>query len=177
MKREEKEQQVAWLREQFQGVSALFLTDCQGLTVAEMNALRSELRNAGGSFRVLKNTLARLAYTDTNVALLADDVVGPRAAAWTEDEDAVPGIAKVLIEFAKNHPNLDLVRGVVGESVLNPDALDELSKLPGREELLAHLVGTMIAPVGALVNTLAAVPRSFLTVLKAVEDQKGGAAE
>ena len=82
MKKAEKEKQVAWLREQFQDAKALFLTDFQGLTVAESDALRVALRNQGIAFRVLKNTLVRLAYQDTDVAAIGPDVVGPRAAAW-----------------------------------------------------------------------------------------------
>jgi len=86
LKREEKEKQVAWLREHFKGARALFLTDFKSLSVAETNALRAELRNRGVTFRVLKNTLVRLAYEDTNVAVIGPDLVGPRAAAWTDTD-------------------------------------------------------------------------------------------
>ncbi len=177
MKREKKEKEVAWLREQFQGVRALFLTNYQGLTVGEMNRLRSSLREAGVSYKVLKNTLTRLAYPGTDVAALERDVVGPRAAAWTHDENQAPQMAKILTDFAKNQPKLELIRGVLGGQVLGPDALLDLSKLPPREVLVARLLGSMIAPVGALVNTLAAIPRSFLNVLKAIEEQKEGSSE
>jgi large subunit ribosomal protein L10 len=155
----------------------MFLTNFQGLTVAETNGLRSELRNVGTQFKVLKNTLVRLAYNKTDVALLADYVVGPRGAAWTDDEGKVPAMAKVLVEFAKGHPQMELVRGVVGGQVLDAADMEALSKLPSRTELLGKLLGTMIAPVGAFVSTLAAVPRSFLTVLKAIEESKNAAAE
>jgi large subunit ribosomal protein L10 len=175
--RKEKEKTVAWLREQFQGVTALILTDFQGLTVEEMNALRSELRQAGISYKVLKNTLARLAYADTSVALLADDIVGPRAAAWTDDDDQIQPMAKVLTSFSSAHPNLGVVRGLVSGSLLDPSDVELLSKLPGRLVLLGRVLGTMIAPVGSFVNTLAAVPRSFLNVLKAIEAQKDTSSE
>jgi len=173
LKRDQKEQQVAWLREQFQAAKALFLTDFRSLTVGEMNALRTELRNRGVQFKVFKNTLVRLAYQDTDVAAVGEDLAGPRAGAWTSSEDNVPAMAKVLIDFAKAHPNLILVRGVLNGQLVDPSELDTLAKLPSREELLARLLGTMIAPVSAFVNTLAAVPRSFLNVLVAVEEQKG----
>lgn len=176
MKKEEKEKQVAWLREQFQGAKALFLTDFQGLSVAETNQLRAALRDQGASFKVLKNTLVRLAYTDTDVAVVGQDLKGPRAAAWIGVEDSVPVIAKVLIDFAKTHPNLKLVRGVLKGRLVDPSEMDTLSKLPSREELLGRLLGTMLAPVSGFVGTLAAVPRSFLTVLKAIEDQKSSSA-
>lgn len=177
MTREEKEKEVAWLREQFQSVTALFLVDFQGLTVAEMGVLRSELRKNGAGFKVLKNTLARLAYKDTDVAVVGDDVVGPRAGVWTHTDDNVPAMAKVLVDFAKTHPKFELKRGMLKGKLVDPTQVETLSKLPSREELLAKLLGTMMAPVSAFVNTLAAVPRSFLTVLKAIEDQKNTSSE
>jgi large subunit ribosomal protein L10 len=175
--KEEKEKQVAWFREQFKDVRGLFLTKFDGLTVQEMNQLRRELRKVGGSFKVLKNTLVRLAYKDTNVAVLADDVMGPRAAAWTSSDDCVPTMAKILVDFAKTHPKLELRQGVLNGKLIDPTDLDVLSKLPSREELLSRVLGTMKAPIGAFVGTLAAVPRSLLNVLKAIEEQKKSPAE
>lgn len=177
LKREDKEKQVAWLREQFQGVRALFLTDFKGLTVAEMNDLRSQLRARGISFKVMKNTLVRLAYKDTGVEVVGEDLVGPRAAAWTNSDENVPAMAKVLVDFAKGHPKMGLVRGALHGKIVEPSDLEILSKLPSREELLAKLLGTMKAPVGAFVNTLAAVPRSLLNALKAIEEKKGESSE
>jgi large subunit ribosomal protein L10 len=177
LNREEKEQQVAWLREQFLQTRGLVLTDFEGLTVKEMTQLRSELRSRGISFKVLKNTLARLAYQGTDIAPIEPYLVGSRAAAWTEAEDAVPAMAKTLIDFAKTHPKFELIGGVLKGKTLDPPALEALSSLPSREVLLGKLLGTMIAPVSAFVNTLAAVPRSFLNVLTAIEEQKGASSE
>jgi large subunit ribosomal protein L10 len=177
LNRQEKEKRVDWLNEQFRGVKALFLTNFQGLSVAEMNALRSELRDRGINYKVMKNTLVRLAYQDTDVATLGSDFVGPRAAAWTEASDNVPAMAKVLVDFAKAHPNLTLIRGVLDGKLVEPTDMEALSTLPPREELLARVLGTMKAPVTAFVNTLAAVPRSLLTVLKAIEEQKSSSSE
>lgn len=175
--REEKEKEVAWLHEQFDGVASLILTNCQGLKVSQMNDIRSGLRSQGVSFKVLKNTLARLAYQDTDVALLADDVRGPRAAAWTRDENVVPAMAKFLVDFAKSNPKFELVRGVLKGKVVEPSQVETLSSLPSREELLAKLLGTMIAPVSSFAGVLAAVPRSFVRVLKAIEEKKSAASE
>ncbi len=177
LNRQEKEKRVDWLNEQFRGAKALFLTNFQGLSVAEMNALRSELRNRGINYKVMKNTLVRLAYQDTDVAGLGPDFVGPRAAAWTETSDNAPAMAKVLVDFAKAHPNLTLIRGVLDGKLVEPTEMETLSTLPPREELLARVLGTMKAPVNAFVNTLAAVPRSLLTVLKAIEEQKSSSSE
>jgi large subunit ribosomal protein L10 len=177
LNRQEKEKRVGWLNEQFRDVKALFLTNFQGLSVSEMNALRSELRNRGINYKVMKNTLVRLAYQDTDVATLGPDFVGPRAAAWTEASDNVRAMAKVLVDFAKAHPNLTLIRGVLDGKLIEPNDMEVLSTLPPREELIARVLGTMKAPVNAFVSTLAAVPRSFLTVLKAIEEQKSSSSE
>jgi large subunit ribosomal protein L10 len=176
LKKDEKEKQVAWLRDQFQGVRAVFLVDYKGLTVGEMNTLRSEVRARGGSLKVLKNTLVRLAYSNSDVECLGPDLVGPRAAVWTHSDEGVPALAKTLVDFAKTHPNLGLVKGELQGQVFEASDLEGLAKLPSREELLSRLLGTMIAPISAFVGTLAAVPRSFLTVLKAIEDKKAESA-
>lgn len=177
MTRQEKEREVAWLRDQFQGVRGLFLTNYQGMTVAELNDLRNELRKHGVSFKVVKNTLARLACPDTDVALVQEHMVGPRAWAWTHQDGNVPDMAKVLVDFSKTNKKLELIAGMLGGKTFEPSDLAELAKLPPREVLLGRFLGTMIAPVSAFVGTLAAVPRSFLSVLKAIEQQKEGAAE
>ena len=177
MTRQEKEKEVAWLHEQFDGVAALVLADFQGLKVAEMSALRSELRSHGVGVKVLKNTLARLAFKDTDVALLAADMVGPRAALWTRNEEVVPGMAKFLVSFAKSNPKFSVVRGVLNGKVLEPSQLEILATLPSKEELLAKLLGTFVAPVSSFVGVLAAVPRSFMTVLKAIEQKKSAEAD
>ncbi|MGC8603203.1 MAG: 50S ribosomal protein L10 [Desulfomonilaceae bacterium] len=173
MKKQEKEKQVAWFQDQFQGVKAVFLVDFQGLTVSEMNSLRSEVRMRGGSLKVLKNTLVRLAYKGTEVECLGPDIVGPRAAIWTRDGDSAPMLAKTLVDFAKTHPNLGLVKGELQGQVFESSELEALAKLPSKEALLGRFLGTMIAPVSAFVGTLAAVPRSLVTVLKAIEEKKG----
>ncbi len=173
LKKEEKEKQVAWLRDQFQGARAMVLMDFQGLTVSEMNSLRSEVRTRGGSMKVLKNTLVRLAYKGTDVECLGPDLFGPRAAVWTQNDDNVPSLAKSLVDFAKTHPNLGLIKGELQGQVFESSELEALAKLPSREELLGRVLGTMLAPVSAFVGTLAAVPRSFLNVLKAIEEKKG----
>lgn len=177
MTKEEKEKQVAWLREQFLGVKALFLTDFQGLTVSEMNQLRSALRNQGINLKVCKNTLVRRAYKDTSVAIIGPDLVGPRAAAWTHTVDNVPAMAKILTDFSKTHPKFSIIRGMLDGKLVQPAEVETLSKLPSREELLGMLLGTMKGPIRAFVSTLAALPRSFLNVLKAIEEKKSAVPE
>jgi large subunit ribosomal protein L10 len=175
--RKEKEKEVAWLHEQFMEAKALFLTNFHGLSVEEMNSLRTQLRTGDSTFKVLKNTLVSRASKDTDVAEIVDDMVGPRAAAWTTEDDGIPAMAKILIEFSKKNPKLELVSGVYDGKRIELGEMEAISKLPSKEELLGMLLGTMIAPLGALVGTLAAVPRSFLNVLKAIENEKTASSE
>jgi large subunit ribosomal protein L10 len=173
LKREEKERQVSWLREELNSQRGFFLSNFQGLTVAQTDKLRRELRASGIKFKVLKNTLACLAYEGSDVSLLKDHLVGPRAAAWTYDEDKAPVLAKALLDFAKAYPKMEVVAGVVAGNLLDLADIEALSKLPGKAEMRARLLGTLNAPLGSFVNILAAVPRSFLNVLKAIEEKKG----
>ena len=177
MNRKQKEEQTAWLHEQFVSAQALFLTDCQGLKVSEMDKLRTELRSRGVSLKVLKNTLARRAYEGTSVSVIGSSITGPRAAAWTTDPDVAPALAKILMDFAKTHPNLELVMGVLSGKAITPAQMEALAKLPSKQELLSSLLGTLIAPMSSFVGTLAAVPRSLLNVLKAIEEKKKETAE
>ncbi len=121
--------------------------------------------------------MVRLAFKNTDVANLDKDMVGPRAGAWTYTDENVPAMAKVLTDFARTNPKLEIIRGVLAGKLVDPSEVETLSKLPSREELLGRLLATMLAPISGFVNTLAAVPRSFLNVLKAIEEKKGPAAE
>ncbi len=177
MTRKEKEEEVQRLREHMTGAEALFLTDFRGLSVEQMNSLRADLRDKQINFKVIKNTLARLAAKDTDVAVLHDDMVQPRAAAWTNDVDCIPVMAKALIDFAKANPALELVSGVYDGKRIEQSQMEALSKLPTREELLAVLLAILKGPATAFVNVLAAVPRSFVTVLKAIEEKKPDSAD
>lgn len=172
MIRKEKQNEVAWLHDQMDGAKALFLTNFRGLTVAEMNDLRSDLREKGASYKVLKNTLARLAAKGTESEILVQDMVEPRGAAWVTSEDDIPIVAKTLLDFSKTHPNLEMVSGVYGGQRLDSGSIEELSKLPSKDELLSRLLGTMVAPISSFVGVLAAVPRSMVTVLNAIAEKK-----
>ena len=135
LNRQEKEKRVDWLNEQFRDVKALFLTNFQGLSVSEMNALRSELRNRGINYKVMKNTWYGWPIRTLMFATLGLDFVGPRAAAWTEASDNVTAMAKVLVDFAKTHPNLTLIRGVLDGKLIEPNDMEALSTLPPEKNL------------------------------------------
>lgn len=154
------------------GAQAAIVAEYRGLTVAQMTELRREAREAGVYLKVVKNTLARRAVKDSDFECLDEHLVGPLALAASEDPVAV---AKVLSKFQKDNDVFAIKAGAMSGSVLSQDDIQALAKLPGREELLAKLVGTMQAPVQKFVQTLNEVPSKFVRTLAAVRDAKGAA--
>ncbi len=170
MNRTSKEQLVAELSAKLARVKAAFVADYRGLTVEEANELRSKLREAGVEYQVVKNTLLRLAIRDTDNACLEQFLQGPTAIAMAEDDPVAP--AKVLSEFAKANEKFELKGGVLEGKVLDLDGIKALSDLPSREVLLGKMLGSINAPVSNFVGVLAAVPRSLVQVLSAIQDKK-----
>lgn len=169
---EEKQAIVSEVSERVSRAQAIVLAEYRSLKVGEMTQLRAKARNAGIYFRVLKNTLARRAVADTPFAGLASHMVGPLAYGIAEDPVAV---AKVLHEFGRSNDKLVIKAGALANQVMSAKDVADLANLPGREELLARLMGTMQAPVAKFVQTLNEVPSKFVRTLAAVRDQKQAA--
>ena len=172
--RKQKEEIVKSLREEFEKVPAVFVTTYRGMTAEESNQLRSALREKKARYQVVKNTLLRLASTGTPAEPLQQFIEGPTGIAIAY-EDPVE-VAKVLVEFAKEHEALVNRGGVLQGKPMEAAALEQLAKLPSREVLLAQLLGTLQAPMANFVQLLAAIPRNFLYVLKAIEEKKAAQA-
>lgn len=170
MNRNSKEQVVAELAEKLKVAKASFLADYRGLTVDEVNDLRGKLREAGVEYRVVKNTLLRLAARDTGAACLDEHLAGPTAIAIAGDDPVAP--AKILSDYAKANSKFELKVGALDGKLLSLDEIKALSDLPSREVLLAKMLGSINAPVSNFVGVLAAVPRSLVQVLAAIQDKK-----
>jgi large subunit ribosomal protein L10 len=168
---DEKKAVVAEVSEILDGAQAAILAEYRGLTVAKMTDLRNSAREAGVYLRVVKNSLAKRAVEGSSFECLQEYMVGPLAYAMSEDPAAC---AKVLKNFSKDNEKLVIKAGAMSGKVLNVDEINALAKLPGREELLAKLMGTMKAPVQKFVGTLNAVPGTFVRTLAAVRDSKQG---
>lgn len=166
---EQKQALVAEVSAEVAKAQAIVLAEYRSLTVGHMTDLRKKARNSGVYLRVLKNTLARRAVADTPFAGLADRMVGPLAYGISADPVAV---AKVLHEFSKENDKLVIKGGAMPNSVMSPQEVGDLAKMPSRQELLATLLGTMQAPVAKLARTLNEVPGKFVRTLAAVNEQK-----
>jgi Ribosomal protein L10 len=172
MNRTEKTQAVEELKKSFQKSAMTLLADYHGLKVSELTKLRQELRKSAAELKVLKNTLASLALKDTEMAGLAPHFVGTNAVILTEGDPVTP--AKILVKFAKDFEKAKIKAGFLSGKLLNAAEIEALSKLPSREEMLAKLMGSMLAPAQNWVNVLSALPRQLATVLAAIRDKKTG---
>lgn len=175
--RPEKVAVVEEVRQRFTDSDAALLTEYRGINVADMQALRRALREAGGDYKIYKNTLVRFAVRDLGLEI-EDLLLGPTAIAFVPREgngDAVM-VAKALRDFAKGNPNLVVKGGLLGDKVLSEGDAKALADIAPREELLAKLAGLMAAPMQQFAGLLQALPRDFAYGLQALID-KGGAAE
>jgi large subunit ribosomal protein L10 len=143
MDRSQKAESVASLNATFNEAGVVVVTRNLGMSVAQTTALRVKMRDAGASFKVSKNTLAKLAIANTDYAGIDDILVGPVALATSVDPVAA---AKVAVEFAKTNDKLEIVGGAMGSLDLNPDGIKALASMPSLDELRAKLIGLVQAP-------------------------------
>ena len=160
------------VRGKLAAAGAAILTEYRGLTVHELERLRRSLRQAGGEYKIYKNTLVRFATRDLGVDLDAL-LVGPTAIAFADAD--VPAVAKALREFSRGNPLLVVKGGVMGTSVLTAGDATALADIPSREVLLAQLAGMMAAPLQQFAGLLQALPRNLAYGLKALIDAGGAA--
>ena len=131
---------------------SLVVVDYRGLTVAEDTQLRRKLREEGISYKVYKNTLVRRAIEGTEFEGIGEVLEGPNAFAVSKEDATAP--ARVLAEFAKTAPALELKAGVVEGTYYDADGIKAIAKIPGREALLSRLLGSLQSPVANLARVL-----------------------
>jgi large subunit ribosomal protein L10 len=168
--RAERAAGISALREKLSGARSAVLTDFRGLSVAELTELRALLRKSAVEYTVVKNTLARIAVVETEMAGLAAHLEGPTAIAISRGDPVAP--SKVLASWSKSRPTFAIKGGVVDGRLLGPADIAALADLPPREVLLARLAGTFQAPIQGLVNVLAGPIRTLASVLDQVRRQK-----
>ena len=172
MKREEKARVIEELAEKLRGGTAV-LVDYQGMDVAQSTQLRARSREAGVEFVVAKNTLTRRAADEAGVEDLSEYLVGPTALAFSEDPVAS---AKLMAEFAGQVESFSLKGGLLeGGRVLDEAGVVALSRLPGREQLLAQVVGGISSPLTGLVNVLNNTVQGLVIALNQIAEQKQNA--
>lgn len=169
-----KESQVAELKQVLAGVSSLVLTQYQGLRVETMTELRRSLRQARVGYRVVKNTLLRLATEGTSLAGLAKHLVGPIGMAWPLDDDPAAA-AKACLDFTKKSDKFLVKAGWADGEVFDEAGVKRLSTMPGKNEVRAQFLSLLLQPPQMFLGLLQAAQRDMLGVLNArkAELEKG----
>ncbi|MCA0401966.1 MAG: 50S ribosomal protein L10 [Proteobacteria bacterium] len=147
MDRAGKEELVSTLNTVFKDAGVVVVAHYSGLTVAQMQKLRQEMKKAGATVKVAKNRLVKIALDGTDVASIAGLMKGPTILAYSADPVAAP---KVAAEFAKTHDKLVILGGAMGTTALNADGVKALATMPSLDELRAKLVGLVQAPATKL---------------------------
>ncbi len=156
MDRSQKADSVAQLNAVFQEAGVVVVTRNLGMSVAQSTDLRAKMRDAGASYKVAKNRLARLALNDTDYAGLSDYLTGPTAIAYSTDPVAA---AKAAVDFAKTTDRIEIVGGSMGGQLLDEAGVKALASMPSLDELRAKLIGLVNAPatkIAQVVNAPAA---------------------
>ncbi|NLY42837.1 MAG: 50S ribosomal protein L10 [Clostridiaceae bacterium] len=172
---EQKKQAVQELAEKMSRASSGVLVDYRGLTVEQDTVLRNRLRKAGVEYKVVKNTLTRLAAKQTGLDELDPFLHGPTSLALTYDDPVAA--AKVLSEYAKENDKLEIKVGFIEGRIIDAKEVKALGELPPKEVLIARVLGGFNAPIAGFVNVLSANIRGLAVALKAIADKRAQAGE
>lgn len=167
--RQKRSEEIAALKSMFESVQGGVLTDYRGLNVEQISDLRRRFRERGVGYKVVKNTLTRIAVGETAYKDLDKLLAGPIGIAFTEGDPIAP--AQVAVEFSKDHEALEVKGGFMEGQVLSEAQVREISKLSGVKELKAQFLATLNGPAQKILGVLNAAPQKFLGVLLARADQ------
>ncbi len=169
MKKEEKQRVV----EEFIGVFSkpgVYMMDFKGLNVAEVTELRSMLRKANVSMRVVKNTLAKRALANVGIVGCDEYFVGPTSVIWSQEDSITP--ARILLDFIKKYNKGTVKAGIIEGAIFREDAIAAISKLPTKQELYAKTASVLLAPIAKFARVLNALPVKFVRTVDALREQR-----
>ena len=169
LSREQKVERVKEYAELLEESRGIILVDYRGLTVSEMEQIRSKMRPIASQFQVVKNRLLELALQEKNMSLPDDWLIGPTAVSFCSDE--VPPVAKALMQMREETGFLDLKGGWMNESLLSADQVKRIADLPSREALLAQALGAINGPSRQVASVIASGVRQVLNVMQAYVDK------
>ena len=163
MPTQEKIEAVEDLKARLDGVKTVLLTEYRGLTVQQISELRKQLRAVSAEYKVVKNRLAKIAVSASELEVLTPQLTGPIALVVSKDDPVA--VAKAVSTFARTNQALTIKGGYVEGRFMQPDALKALSELPSKEALRAQLVGAISGPLTQLVSLLQAPQRELAYIL------------
>jgi large subunit ribosomal protein L10 len=161
--REEKQADLDALKKEFEKSKNVFLTGYEKLTVSQDFELRKTIRGAGGSYKVIKNTIAEKAAQGTGASDLVKNLKGMTSMAWTEGDPVA--LAKALTKYAKDHPTFSFKAGMVEGRVIDVKSINDLATMPSKEEIFAKLLYVIQAPAQRLVTAMNGVGRNLAVVV------------
>ncbi len=168
MDRAQKEAVVAELGEIFESSGVVVVSHYAGLTVANMQDLRAQMREAGGSVRVAKNKLARIALEGKPCASIAEHLTGMTVLSYSEDPVAA---AKVAQGFAKDNDKFVILGGAMGENALDVAGVKAVAAMPSRDELISSIAGCIGAPASNIAGAIGAPASNIAGILSTIEDK------
>ncbi|WP_340262980.1 50S ribosomal protein L10 [Roseobacter sp. HKCCA0882] len=168
MDRAQKERVVEELGQIFESSGVVVVSHYAGLTVAEMQDLRAKMREAGGSVRVAKNRLAKIALQGTPAEGIADLMTGMTVLSYSEDPVAA---AKVAEDYAKANAKFVIIGGAMGGTVLDQAGVKAVASMPSREELIASIVGCIGAPASNIAGAIGAPASNIANILSTIEEK------
>ena len=160
----EKEQLVSSLRQALKNASVLVVTKQSGLTVAEVSDLRTKMRSSGASYKVMKNTLVKLALKDTQFEGVSHLFAGPTALAFSQDPVAA---ARIAVNFAKDNEKIEVIGGSLGDKQLDKNGVKALAALPSLDELRAKIIGMVTTPATRIAQIMSAPAGQIARVIAA----------
>jgi len=166
----EKEQFVEEMAQKFEDASGIYFTDYLGLSVDQMNALRSQFFDAAVDYKVVKNRLTKISAKQAGYEDMGDLLTGPTAIAFTDDDPVAP--AKILTEFSEENDSLELKGCIFEGQRLGIDRIKAIAQLPSREELLQKFLGSVQSPMRNMVNILSSPMQNLVNALGQVKEQK-----
>lgn len=168
LNKKQKQELVQNIEEKIKGAKAVVFADYKGLKMADLKELRSKLKGVKGTFKVVKKTLIDLALKSTEMGeTKAKKMQGQMALAFS-DQDEVAA-AKILSDFAKKNDNLKILGGILEGKFLDESQTKALAKIPGKEQLLANLVGSIASPISGFVSVLQGNLRGLVFVLSQIK--------
>lgn len=173
--RKKKEELVAGYVDNMKNSDAIIITDYRGLTVPQIQELRGKIREADGSYIVVKNTLAKRAIEDAGLPALDELLTGPVGIGFCANN--VPGVAKAITDFAKKVDVLQVKGGLMDNKVIDETAVKSLASLPSLDVLRAQILGLINAPATQLTGVVAGSVRQIINVVNAYAEKDAEAAD
>lgn len=168
--REQKREQSDQLRNALSDVSTLFLLENTGLNVNDVNVLRSEIRKTEGTYKVVKNSVVKLAVEGTELEVITPHMTGPKTLAYTDGD--VVALAKALKTFIKKHPELSIQQAYLEGQLLDAKEAAKIADLPSREELLTKLAYLLQSPIRRLAVALNSPVQQLAAVMGQIAESK-----